>query len=253
MWHHLMKIENTRLLHSYIDKEIKPNANQVSLVWFDFAHLQPHINTFQAFLCEEEIKRCEKFYNQRLKNNYSIARGLLRLLISEIVDIDPGVIVFSYNDYGKPFLKIEDASLHFNVSHSFQKVAYAFSCDRLVGVDIEYQNPLKDIINLAKVICTDEEYIFLKNLPLAEKEHFFYKIWTGKEAFIKALGTGLSYPVTEVEVVSKGNISSCLFTNDSPRSVFSLFYFDVLPHYQIALAVQGKDIDVKVCTIGQPD
>ena len=234
------------------DKEIKPKANQVSLVWFDFADLQSHINTFQAFLCKEEKARCEKFYNQELKNNYTITRGLLRLLIGEIIDIDPGSVTFFYNDHGKPLLKAEGITLHFNVSHSFQKVAYAFSYDGLVGVDIEYQKPLRDVAGLAKVICTDEEYVFLDNLPMEEKEHFFYKIWTGKEAFIKAVGKGLSYPMTEVEVISKGSINPCLYDNDSPSSVFSLSYFNTLPNYQIALAVQGKDIDVKVCAATFP-
>ena len=96
---------------------------------------------------------------------------------------------FLLNDYGKPY--IDKEGVYFNISHSKGRVACAVS-DMPVGIDIEKltEKNDNDIKNFAK------RYFVENEIALLEKENYsslaFYKIWTGKEAYSKMLGSALS-------------------------------------------------------------
>ncbi|MBR5515528.1 MAG: 4'-phosphopantetheinyl transferase superfamily protein [Clostridia bacterium] len=93
--------------------------------------------------------------------------------------------VLEYNNRSKPYIK-NDSSFFFNISHSHEWVCLAVS-SKEIGVDIEKHDPAKT--RLAKRFFSKKEQEFCKTVK------DFFDIWTQKEAFIKAIGVGLSYGI----------------------------------------------------------
>src|SRR5690606_26602872 len=111
-------------------------------------------------------------------------------------------IQFTYGSEGKPALE-PPSDLHFNVSHSDEIALYAISFQQEVGVDIECMRPLDDIDQLAARTFSAHEYADWALLPETQKQAGFFNCWTRKEAFIKAVGQGLSYPLSAFDVSLK--------------------------------------------------
>jgi 4'-phosphopantetheinyl transferase len=81
-----------------------------------------------------------------------------------------------------------------SLSHSGSWVALAVGCTAVLGVDIERSPPLRALNDLVSTICTPREAIDMQELPPAAREHAMLRLWTRKEALLKAFGTGLSGP-----------------------------------------------------------
>ncbi|MBJ6364087.1 4'-phosphopantetheinyl transferase family protein [Paenibacillus sp. GCM10012307] len=98
---------------------------------------------------------------------------------------------FSRNEFGKPLLD-KPSGCYFNVSHAGDWVVCAFG-DCPVGIDVE-RIKLIDI-SVAEWFCVEEEYDALMGLPASRQLTYFYRLWTLKESYIKAVGKGLSIPL----------------------------------------------------------
>jgi 4'-phosphopantetheinyl transferase len=107
-----------------------------------------------------------------------------------------------YQTYGKPLLAAAHAGagIDFNVSHSGGIVAVAISRAGAVGVDVEAIRPVDDRDELARRVFTVDERARLQALPPETRDEAFFTGWTRKEAFVKALGEGLSHPLDQVDV-----------------------------------------------------
>jgi 4'-phosphopantetheinyl transferase len=121
---------------------------------------------------------------------------LVRTMIRKELGYDNREIDFAKNEYGKPYLAGSD-SFSFNVSHSGKWVALIYGQGRL-GVDIEEIRPID--LTIAERFFSGEEYSDLLLRPEAERTDYFYEIWTLKESYVKALGSGLSHPLTSFSV-----------------------------------------------------
>lgn len=147
-----------------------------------------------ALINPEERARAARFINPDHGENFALVRGTLRRCLASYLGIDAGDIEFIFNQYGKPAVtpaqnKIE---LHFNVSHSHQMAAFGFTIGRRVGIDIEAIKSLKDMQGLTQHICSPEELAEFSALADHDRKDAFFRLWTRKEAFIKADGQGLS-------------------------------------------------------------
>jgi 4'-phosphopantetheinyl transferase len=151
-------------------------------------------------LSSEEKGRAQTFMFERDREEFIASRFALRSILSRIYNTPKLPLI--YNSHGKPLLFAEQSDLpHFNLSHSGGGIAIAISKDTPVGIDIEsHDNGLSPWIieELARTVFAPRE---LKQFQSAsDRYRAFLKGWTQKEAFLKAIGTGLSYPVKEVEV-----------------------------------------------------
>lgn len=159
---------------------------------------------FLALLDEDEQKRGARFHFDRDRESYTITRGALRLILGKYLSADPKSIQFDYTQFGKPFLKKNhrkgSGKIHFNVSHSDRFALVAITEASEIGVDIEFCKEEIEHIDLAKRFFTSQEYTTLKNLPPTERLDAFYRCWTRKEAYIKAVGKGLSIPLNSFDV-----------------------------------------------------
>lgn len=152
-----------------------------------------------SLLSTQEKIQSKKFFTINLSNRYIVTRAVLRSILAEYLGTRPQDIEFVKNSYGKPFVK--GANIEFNMSHSYNSAYYAITFDFSVGVDVEFYNKGKNIFNIAKNVFSTDELEFFLNLPDLKRQEFFFNVWTKKEAVIKAMGLGLSYPMEKVNTM----------------------------------------------------
>ena len=220
-----------------------PLDRAVHLWMFELACNFQTIARLKKFLNQAEWQKVLRFCFERDRNSYIAGRGLLRLILGLYLDKSPSNIHFDYGPQGKPVLaKQHVSSLNFNLSHSNNLVLLAFSCNRDVGVDIEYHRYLMDWQGIAKYYFAPGEQSALKKLPPEQQQHAFFDCWTRKEAYIKALGGGLSIPLDQFEVSLAPNQPARLIsvegkTEKSKR--WSMVGIDTQSNYSAALVVEG--------------
>ncbi|HEX4650260.1 MAG TPA: 4'-phosphopantetheinyl transferase superfamily protein [Granulicella sp.] len=150
---------------------------------------------WHAFLSPEERVRAASFRFDRDRNRFLAAHGILRRILDSYLP-QPARLVYGAN--GKPALAC--GRLHFNLSHADDRALIAVSATVPLGVDLERVRPEPDAARIAEYCFSPTERSALSLLPPARQAEAFFQCWTRKEAFVKALGDGLSYPLTGFSV-----------------------------------------------------
>jgi 4'-phosphopantetheinyl transferase len=157
-------------------------------------------------LSGEELERAGRFHFETLRQHYIFAHAFLREVLGRYCNREPRALRFERDTFGKPSLARSstaasgaETSLRFNLSHSGAVVMLAVTHDRLIGVDVEEVRPLKDMEPIARAHFTDEECAFVLRQEPSEREGAFFRCWTRKESYIKALGKGLSIPLNSFD------------------------------------------------------
>lgn len=199
---------------------------------------------FLHTLNAEERARASRFHFEKHRRQFVVGRGALRTLLARYLETTPEAVRFSYGPYGKPVLDGEhrNSPLHFNASHSGELALYAFVQDYDVGIDVEYLNRDFASEEIAQRFFSAYEVRMLNALPATEKAAAFFRCWTRKEAYIKAIGSGLSHPLDTFDVTLAPNEPAALLrVQRDPESVrrWSMFDLDVGHGYAAALAVDG--------------
>lgn len=160
------------------------------------------LDSYWRILTKDEIIKANNFHFEKDKVNYILARGILRNILAFYTKIQPEDIKFCFNKFGKPYLNSAQnvQNLKFNISHSHNNAVYIFTKNIDIGVDIEFSQNIPDLEQVAKLFLSNYEYQYLQNLSNSERHNYFYKIWTLKEAFVKATGLGLSYDLRNVRI-----------------------------------------------------
>lgn len=168
-------------------------------VWlFDLDPLSRACPAWERFLSAEEVDRAKRYKFEADRQRFIARRGILRLLLGRYLAEGPVSIGYRANPYGK--LSLPSHPLAFNLSFSQDRVAFAFTLGKDIGVDIEQVHPLPDLLHLAESWFSPEERADLSALDPALQVKAFFHIWTQKEAFIKALGEGLSMSLKDFSV-----------------------------------------------------
>lgn len=150
---------------------------------------QTLIRQVTEYLSAEETARAERFIHRADRHRHILGRGVTRMVIGGLMGCEPGEVRFEVGPQGKPHVC---GGPSFNISHSGDVVALAFAASGRLGVDVEYRKPLRDLLSLARTTFRSDEFAELVGLPEAERVEAFFRIWTRKEAMLKALGCGLS-------------------------------------------------------------
>ncbi|MGH6921308.1 MAG: 4'-phosphopantetheinyl transferase family protein [Geminicoccaceae bacterium] len=148
-----------------------------------------------ALLDEEEQARAARFAVAEPRRQFVITRGALRLLLASHLARPAQALTFATGPHGKPFALVDGApsGVQFNVSHSAGRGLIAIARGP-VGVDIEFLGREADFHLVAKGVLTAAELAALQRKAGAERTLLFYRLWTQKEALIKAKGTGFACP-----------------------------------------------------------
>jgi len=152
---------------------------------------------YERILTPDERERCARFAFERDRRQFLAGRSLLRIVLSKYAAVPPEFWQFCVNAYGKPQISshIATPDLRFSVTHTPDLAAVAIAIGAPVGVDAECVSRTADWQAIAERYFAPEEWRFLMALPGEEQQAAFFRIWTLKEAFLKALGTGLSTPL----------------------------------------------------------
>jgi len=159
----------------------------------------PIETTCQSWLSEEELERAARFRKWTNRNQHIIGRGMARRLLAD-EGFPPQEIRFAEEAYGKPYVTSPAAAKRpFNVAHTDGLVVCGLSDhpDQLLGVDVERLCRRTDP-GLAERYFAPPEVEILKRCPREEdRQEMFLRIWTLKESYIKAIGTGLRTPLAD--------------------------------------------------------
>jgi 4'-phosphopantetheinyl transferase len=149
---------------------------------------------YRSTLSLEERQRAERFSFEKLRRSYTLSRGGLRILLAHYLNCSPNEIELTSGPNGKPALR-ESSRVRFNMSHSGQMALYAFTLDCELGIDVEYLRQLDDPEGIAKRYFSATETSELLSLKSSDRGLAFFRCWTRKEAYIKAIGDGLAIPL----------------------------------------------------------
>jgi len=148
-----------------------------------------------AVLSDDERERRDRFHVQRDRDEYAMAHALLRTTLSAFGDRPPDAWRFVTGPHGKPAPADGHSRLSFNLSHARGLVACAVTAGADVGIDVEAVTRAIDWRAIASRYFSPAEAEAIDRVDSAGQAIRFFELWTLKEAFIKALGVGLSQPL----------------------------------------------------------
>ena len=155
------------------------------------------LNLYKSILDSETVQKARWFKFEGDQNKYIICQGILRLLLADYLKIKTSEIIISSQKKGKPFVA-NDNPVFFNMSDSGSVCVYAFSKFCELGIDIEKKRNLPDLEELIKKNLTKKEIEYINKKP-AEKTNNFFRFWTIKEAYLKAIGEGMRLTPDKLE------------------------------------------------------
>jgi 4'-phosphopantetheinyl transferase len=167
--------------------------------------LNPPVNvleTLARILASPELDRAASFRFEHDRNRFIAGRGLLRVILGHYLNANPAKLEFVYGGQGKPMLggAFATTGLHFNFAHSEGLGLLAISPVGAVGVDVECIRPLNDVDRLVNRFFSPREIAAFQKVPVYERSLAFFRLWTRKEAFLKATGEGIAHSLDQVEV-----------------------------------------------------
>ena len=136
------------------------------------------------------------------RRRFSLCRAALRSILCTVLDCRNEHLAFGVSKYGKPFALLTgvQSPISFNVSHSGNHGLVAVASGGRLGIDLEERVQKRHLDGLIEAVMRPEEQAELAALRGFERLGLFYRLWTFKEAAIKALGTGFSTDVSQFNV-----------------------------------------------------
>jgi 4'-phosphopantetheinyl transferase len=164
-------------------------------VWkADLSVLEQHHERLEALLSTEEQQRALGYRLPGHRRRFRMVRGALRELLGAYLQRDPAGIELSRGDEGKPMLAAGlGTALHFNVSHSRGLAVLSFCEQAQVGVDVEYLDATVDTDVVANTAFSQSELARYRAEGTEQRLCTFFRIWTQKEARIKAHGLAMAH------------------------------------------------------------
>jgi len=151
-------------------------------------------------LTKEDIEKGNRFRFPKDRMKYLFYHSRLRMILSEYCQKDPKEIEFTYGKLNKPSLKDNRFNLQFNFSYSDNIAVCGVISNQSFGVDVEAAKRQIDIDSVSNNFFSEKEKNLLAKLKGEEKRLAFYSLWTGKEAYGKAIGLGITYPLHQVTI-----------------------------------------------------
>lgn len=155
--------------------------------------------TALACLSDEEKSRADRFRFREDAILWVACRANLRHILGQAIGRPPHEVPLVFSEHGKPVLSPPYDPLHFNLSHCAGRAIVALCTDGPVGVDLESLDRARELLECEPTFCHPLEISKLPVDKVPRASHLL-RIWTAKEAVLKALGTGLSHPPETVRI-----------------------------------------------------
>ena len=227
----------------------------VHVVRLDLNAESSRIESLRSVLSPDELVRADRFKFDEPRRRFVVCRAALRRLLGSCLDCGPESLKFVYGLHGKPMLEPNAVAsaghsplaphpllVEFGVSHSADLALIAITVGRRVGVDVERHDAKVRILKLATRFFSPREAAELVSLPECDQLAGFYRGWTCKEAYLKATGFGLSFPLSKFTVALNPRESmSLLEVADQPDEAarWRMHSLDVAADFSAAMLVEA--------------
>jgi 4'-phosphopantetheinyl transferase len=232
----------TAVVHSWNSppQNLTLDINEIHVWRFFLTQTESCLQILAKTLSTDEQTKAERFHFPKGRSQFIVSRGALRAILSRYLQINPSLLRFDYNPYGKPSLIVAQGgdTLHFNLSHSHELGLIAITKNRDIGVDIERINPNFPYLEIAEKFFSPLENSVLLSLPQDLQSTAFYNCWTRKEAYIKAVGKGLSIPLNQFDVtLAPGEPAALLNIEQNPEEASKWSLIELIPGSDMVAAV----------------
>ena len=212
-------------------------TGEIHVWWASMRGVEPQIEGLRRILDESERKRADRFRIAAARHRFIGARAMLRSILGNTVGVDAENVAFAYGKYGKP--RLAAGGPCFNATDSGNDVVVALASDE-IGVDVEVVRRLNRSERLARRICTDREIDAFEKMPDADRKASLLRLWTCKEAGLKAIGTGLSGGMRNVEVDLQPGAPLRLRRLCEEVDGWTLLTVDLQPNLLCTIVIRGE-------------
>ena len=140
-------------------------------------------------LSPDEAQRAARYHFPYMRDRYSAGRCALRVILGRYLEVEPRSIAFTYNEHGKPLL---GGRSQFNLSNAGDRMLLGVTEGRMIGVDLEKRDRRTQSDAVARRFFSAHEVEQFLAFPDDERGAAFLRGWVRKEAYLKAMGTGIS-------------------------------------------------------------
>lgn len=216
-------------------KTTKIEAGEIHIWKVDIPECLSEKQELFSYLPEQEAYRASRYRFEKDYNKYVITRGLLRSLLGQYLNEKPHKITIEYNFNGKPFVNNYEG-LNFNLSHTEDFSLIAFTVNQEIGIDVELTRNDINFDGIVEASFTKDEISRIMQISTAKKVELFYKIWTRKEALIKAKGISLARVIDGSEATDPFDETDWFITSFKAKKL-----------YQAALASNKNSVKIRFC------
>jgi 4'-phosphopantetheinyl transferase len=221
-------------------------TGEAHLWWIPLTAPAREIELHRRVLPSDESERAGRFYFEEHRLKIIIAHGALRRILSSYIHLPPRELKFTYGPKGKPELSAGQNPdlVTFNLSHSGDLALLAVARNQVLGADVEFIKPDFGGMEIAERFFSASEVQTLFALDASEQNAAFFSCWTRKEAFIKAVGEGLSLPLDSFDVAFAPGVKPALTrVEGSPGETSRWRMYDIPadPQYKAALVIEGQE------------
>ncbi|MFN3234124.1 MAG: 4'-phosphopantetheinyl transferase family protein [Gammaproteobacteria bacterium] len=205
------------------------------------------VDSLKTLLSSDEIERAQRFKFERDQTGFIIFRGYLRKILAHYEKCYPDQLRFKYNTHGKPIIANPNVTIEFNISHTKEHALLAVALHAPIGIDIEKMEDKHNYYGIAKRFFSEEEYDYI----VAQKEnalHCFYRYWTCKEAFVKALGEGIHYGLNRFAIEFVDHQAANLVKTDDDTidmDHWLLMTLEAIPDHVASIALSRRLLNIK--------
>ena len=219
------------------------------------------LDTYRELLTRDQLARYQRFFFDKDRHLFLVAWALVRTTLSRYADVDPHDWTFATNRHGRPEITGPSGvpPLRFNLSHTPGLIACIVAVERNVGVDVENMRRRTTGPDIARRFFANAEVEALELLPEDRQQEAFFEYWTLKEAYIKAVGVGISLGLGRFSFALDGSagvrgvsgrepptISFAADLDDDP-SAWQFAQYEPTPSHVMAAAIRrGDDADLGI-------
>lgn len=227
-----------------------PVAGEVHLWWLDLDPPAEQVAAAFRLLDADEVERARRFKFDRHRRRFTLRRAQLRRLCGAYLGIDPRDVRYEIGERGKPRLAqglvapLPDG-LEFNLSDSADVAVVGFKIGGELGVDVEVVRPMEDAVSISRSFFADAEQRVLSSVSPAHRDDTFFRCWTRKEAYIKAVGEGLHLPLDSFTVTMTRHEAPRFLSfvgHPGEEERWTLEHFEPVPGVFVAVAVRRLDL-----------
>jgi len=218
---------------------------------------QAEIQHYADLLSGDEAALSSSFHAVRDRKRYVVRHGMLRVLLSVYLGGAPDELEIRFDSKGKPYVSDPEdkGALQFSISHSAGLAVFAFRRGGSVGVDVERISGFPDMRDVAVSNFTSNEIQEIDDASEEDRVETFFKLWTRKEAVLKANGMGLLLPLGSVDVSAQsghGRTRGVRIKGDIPGREYRLIDFTPAPGFAAAAAVDTSHDVALMCRHYRP-